>query len=134
MIDGAVVIDASAVIALVMKPDRTGEEIAQRIAGHRLHAPVHLFVEAYNVLRRFRNMQLLSDAEARLAIHGLWTLRVDLWPLETTAERVWELGHSFSAYDGAYVALAERLDAPLITLHKRLARAPGTRCAIEVFG
>ncbi len=46
--------------------------------------------------------------------------------------RVWELSSNLSAYDATYVAVAEAMDAPLVTADARLARAPGPRCAITV--
>jgi predicted nucleic acid-binding protein len=55
-------------------------------------------------------------------------LRVDLFPYEVVAARVWELRHNMTAYDAWYVALAEALDSPLATLDARLARAAGPRC------
>jgi predicted nucleic acid-binding protein len=48
--------------------------------------------------------------------------------------RCWELRDNFTVYDAAYVALAEVLDAPLVTADSRLGRAPGTTCQIEVLG
>ena len=47
--------------------------------------------------------------------------------------RIWELRDSVSAYDAAYVALAETLSAPLMTTDTRLARAPGIRATVEVY-
>jgi predicted nucleic acid-binding protein len=51
-----------------------------------------------------------------------------LWPVGRTSARAWELRGSVTYYDASYVALAELLDAPLVTLDPRLARAPGPRC------
>jgi predicted nucleic acid-binding protein len=49
-------------------------------------------------------------------------------------ERIWELKDNLTTYDAAYIALAEALDAPLITLEARLARAPGVRARWKVYG
>ena len=51
-----------------------------------------------------------------------------------SAAGVWELRHAVTAYDAAYIALAEALGIPMITADARLARAPGIACAIEVIG
>lgn len=83
------------------------------------------------MLRRHRNAGRLASAEATLALRSLWDLGITLWPFDALWARVWELGGAISAYDAAYVATAERLDATLITLDARLARAPGPRCRIE---
>lgn len=88
--------------------------------------------EVSNVLRRRRNAGLLSDGEARIALDALRRLPVELWPFEAFGERAWTLGANLSTYDATYVALAERLDALLVTGDARVARAPGMRCTIEV--
>lgn len=132
MTSTAVVVEASAIIALLIDPGEPGERIAARLGSAHLHAPDHLPVEVTNVLRRQRNAGVLSEAEARLAIDGLWSLPMQLWPLEAFASRVWQLGRTVSSYDGAYIALAERIDAPLLTADARLARAVGPQCAFEL--
>ena len=60
-------------------------------------------------------------------------MTIGLWPFDVLADAVWRHGHNLSSYDAAYVALAERLGAPLITGDARLARAPGIGCTVEVF-
>jgi predicted nucleic acid-binding protein len=55
-----------------------------------------------------------------------------LWPWDVVAERAWALRHNLTSYDAAYVALAEILEAPLVTLDRRLERAPATHCVVVV--
>ncbi len=126
------VIDASAVITLLIDPTNNGEQIAERIDGRQLHAPDHLPVEVTNVIRRRRHADLLSPTEAGLAVDTFWTLPIRLWPLETLRHRVWDLGANLSSYDGAYVALAERFGTALLTRDARLARAPGVKCEVDL--
>lgn len=57
---------------------------------------------------------------------------VELHPFETFAARVWPLRHAVSAYNAWYLALAERLDAPLVTLDRRLARTADARCEFHL--
>ena len=80
-----------------------------------------------------RNFGELTDAEALLALHELWALPIELWPQESVSERVWELGHNLTSYDASYVAIAEEIDATLLTADARLSRAPGLRCVVDVF-
>jgi len=127
------VIDASAVVSLLIDPGDVGDSIARRMSAATLLAPAILPFEVANVLRRRRNSGLLSSTEASLALHEHGELPIDLWPWEPIAARAWQLGDNLSSYDAAYVALAERTGAVLITRDKRIAGAPGVRCAIEVF-
>ncbi|WP_165068136.1 type II toxin-antitoxin system VapC family toxin [Marisediminicola senii] len=128
------VVDASAVVLLLTHPAAVGSSIASKLSGAELHAPDHLPIEVTNVLRRRRNSGSLSETEALLAVDGFWSLPIELWPFRVLAQRSWLLGHNMSTYDAAYVALAERLDATLITADQRLARAPGSTCAFDVVG
>ena len=72
----------------------------------------------------------LSSLEANLAQRDLLTLKIDLFPFDPLAERAWQLRHNLTIYDGWHVALAEALSCPLVTLDRRLARAPGPTCEI----
>lgn len=127
----SVVIDASALVQVVLDPD--AETLARRLIGEDLHAPAHVRLESVNVLRRQRNAGLLSPAESDDAFAIVTAAPVRLWPFESVAARAWELGENATTYDAAYLALAERLDAPLITHDGKLARVPGATCAVEVF-
>ena len=116
------VIDASALITLLIEPGDRGENIAALLDGHDLHAPDLLPYELANVLRRHRAAGRLSPTEAALAHQAARRLPIELWPYEVLGDRVWSLAGSLSAYDAAYVALAERLDADVVTGDARLAR------------
>lgn len=129
-----VVIDASALVTLLLDGGPSGESVSKRLRSAQTHAPDHVAVEVMSALRRLRIAGRIGEPEARLALQAWWTLPITLWRLEVLADRTWELGHTLSSYDAAYVALAERLDAPLLTADQRLARASGPNCAIEVVG
>jgi predicted nucleic acid-binding protein len=62
----------------------------------------------------------------------LGRLPITRYPHDSLLDRIWSLGHSLTAYDAAYVALAEALDATLITHDERLAAAPENRATIEL--
>lgn len=128
------VVDASALVTLLIDHGPRGGTVAARLAGTQLHAPDHLAIDVMSALRRLRLAGTLGAPEATLALDGYGSLPIQLWPLALLSERTWQLGDNLSAYDAAYVALAERLDAPLITTDARLARASGPVCAIELLG
>ena len=83
---------------------------------------------AANFLRRLELAGDLSRLEAGSAHRDLLRLDIDLYPFAPFAERVWALRSNLTCYDAWYVALAEMLAWPLVTLDERLSRAPGPRC------
>ena len=89
-------------------------------------------VEVSNVLRRAALAGEISADVAALAHEDLLSLRLELFPYNLCATRVWELRSNITAYDASYVALAETLGARLATLDARLTRATGPRCEFAV--
>lgn len=122
----AVVADASAVFAALAEDDRWCRAVLRRSA---VAAPTVMPFEVGEVLRRSQRQGRLDGGIVTLAHRDLLALRVDLWPHTALATRAWDLRHNVSYRDACYVALAELLDAPLLTLDRRLAQAPGPRCA-----
>ena len=125
------VVDASCVAEVVLAgPD--AEPVRDWLAADADQAAPHLVdAEVLGVVRRAFLRGELDGTAAHQAIDdlGSWpAARVDHRPL---LERAWELRHSVNAADALYVALAEALDVPLLTLDKRLARADGPRCPVE---
>ncbi|MGK2850037.1 MAG: type II toxin-antitoxin system VapC family toxin [Candidatus Limnocylindrales bacterium] len=123
-----IVVDASAVVAALVDGGSAGAWAASELGGGPLAAPHLMPVEAANILRRAVLTGDVSADTAALAHDDLVQLRVELFPYEPFAPRVWELRANLTAYDAWYVALAEVLGGPLVTLDLRLARAPGPRC------
>jgi predicted nucleic acid-binding protein len=124
----AAVIDACAVVALLTDTGHVGDWVATNVAGTILFAPHLMPYEASNILRRSKLAQIIDDTTATLAHADLMALPIVLDPYLPIADRIWELRHNVTAYDAAYVAIAEHRDIPLITVDKRLAGASGTRC------
>ncbi len=127
------VIDASAVVELLLKR-AVGGRVRERIfrAGEELHAPHLIDIEVLHVLRRYNWMGEMSDLRAEEAISDYLGLAIERHSHEVVLHRVWELRSNLTAYDAAYVALAELLGARLVTTDKRLARAaPGVAELIQ---
>lgn len=125
-----VVLDASAVVALLLDPGPRGARIADLLAAAPAHAPALLPFEVANVLRRLQLARIVSATAAALAHDDLLRLPVELWPYEVVADRAVALAGSLTAFDAAYVALADLLGGTLVTADRRLAAAPGVRCPV----
>jgi predicted nucleic acid-binding protein len=128
-----VVMDASAVVAMLADDGGAGQWAAAHVRGAGLAAPDLMPYEAANILRRHVLAGILDASAAALAHGDLADLPVDLYPYGALADRAWELRANVTVYDAAYIALAELIEAPLLTLDARLARAPGPLCPIVAY-
>jgi len=127
-----VVLDASALIELVLST-ATGKKLTERLAAptQSLHVPHVADLEVLSVLRREMRAGRIDAQRANNARQHLLELDLERHAHEPLVERIWALRDNLSAYDAAYVALAEALDCPLISRDAHLAGAPGIRCRIE---
>lgn len=115
-------------LAALVDAGPDGQWAESELAPESLAAPHLMPVEAANILRRAVLAGDLSADAAALAHDDLVRLPVTLFPYEPHAERVWELRDNLTAYDAWYVALAEALGVPLVTLDERMSVAHGPRC------
>lgn len=128
-----IVLDASAAVEWLL--GRGGAGAVRRHLqdpGTTVHAPALLGVEVAAALRGLVLARKLGADRARAALEDLTDLGVEIYDPTDLLPRVWDLRDDVSAYDAAYLALAEVLDAPLVTADARLAGVPGVGAEVEV--
>lgn len=127
-----IVIDASVLVNVLGDDGDDGLLARQAVAGEDLAAPEQIDVAVAAVLRRHWLAKTITARRFAAAVADLGELPLVRYPALPFLPRVYELRANVSAYDAVYVALAEQLDCPLLTADKRLAAAPGPRCAFVV--
>lgn len=126
-------VDASVMVAFYAADDPRRLAATERlIAGDALFAPAHLDAEVVSALRGLaRARPALSGAVPR-ALEHLAGFPLQRMPLSPLLGRMWDLRDNITPDDAAYIALAERLDCPLVTCDTKLARASGPHCTVDV--
>lgn len=128
-----IVVDASVILELLLRTPAAAA-IEQRLFARAepLHAPHLLDVEVVQVLRRYALGGTMSEHRGRLAIGLLSEIPIMRHEHTALLPRIWTLRKNLTAYDAAYVTLAEGLDATLLTRDERLAAAPEARRLVEL--
>jgi predicted nucleic acid-binding protein len=127
-----IVVDASAVLEVLLRT-RAAARVERRLFGRdTLHAPHLLDVEVAQVLRRYEARRELTAGRGSEALADLAALPLNRYPHDALLPRIWELRANLTAYDAAYVALAEALNARLVTRDERLASASGHQAIVEL--
>lgn len=127
-----IVVDASAILEVLLQTPA-----AQRVsrllfqAGETLHAPHLIDLEIAQVLRRYVRSAVISPERGSEALADLADFPLTRYPHSILLTRIWQMRNRLTAYDAAYVALAEALDARLVTRDRALAKA-GSRVQVEV--
>ena len=126
------VIDASVLAVALLDDGQDGDTVRDRLRGEQLAAPALIDLEVASVWRGLARCGHLDPRRVRLALEDLQELPLQRVEHTSLLWRCWELRDNLTIYDAAYVALAEALQAPLLTGDRRLARSTGPRCTIEV--
>jgi predicted nucleic acid-binding protein len=128
-----IVVDASALVKVLVEGGTSGDAVSNRLRGEAVSAPSLIDAEVLAALRRLTLTGRLAEERARVALDLLGRARILRAPLTGHLPRAWHLRTTVGAYDAMYVALAEALRCPLITADARLSRAAGIRCQVEAF-
>ncbi|MGH9444807.1 MAG: type II toxin-antitoxin system VapC family toxin [Terriglobia bacterium] len=130
-----IVPDASAVLEVLLRTP-AADSIGRRLLSARetLHAPHLLDLEVAQVLRRYCAIGDLTAERGVEALEDLADFPLVRYPHGPFLKRIWELRGHVTAYDAAYLALAEALGAPLVTCDRALVRAGGHRARVELAG
>ena len=128
-----IVVDASALLEVLLRTPAAGSVEARLFdASDSLHAPHLLDLEVAQVLRRFVGAGEIDPEHGQASLDDLADLPLRRYPHDVLLPRIWDLRDNLTAYDAVYVALAEALDARLVTRDRRLARASGHRARVEL--
>jgi predicted nucleic acid-binding protein len=129
-----IVVDTSVLAPALADDTSDGDAARLSLRGHVLVAPELIDLEVASVWRRQVMAGQLDVRRADLAMADLLALPLERVPHRQLITRCWELRQNLTPYDAAYVALAELLDAVLVTGDRRMSRWPGLRCRTQVIG
>jgi predicted nucleic acid-binding protein len=128
-----IVVDASAALEVLLQTPAARRIEARLFApGETLSVPCLLDLEVVHVLRRYAAAGVIDAQRGQEAIDDLTAWPLVRYPHDLFLARIWALRHNLTAYDAAYVALAEALEVTLVTCDARLAAAVGHRAVIEL--
>jgi predicted nucleic acid-binding protein len=128
-----IVVDASALLEALLRTP-AARAVEERLFEPRqtLHAPHLLDIEVAQVIRRYAATGEIDSERGCAALADLADFPFRRYPHDFLLPRVWDLRNHLTAYDAVYVALAEALDAPLLTRDQRLATAAGHHARVEL--
>ena len=126
-----IVVDASVVVEVLLRSE-AGAALEDLLfeSDEALHAPHMLDVEVAHALRRCALHGDIDERRGRTSLGNLAAMSIERHGHQPLLERMWQLRHNLTAYDAAYLALAERLDAPLLTRDAALASVTGHRARV----
>lgn len=126
------VVDASCLYEVITEGPLAEPTRARLSTSDELAAPALIDVEVISLIRRDALSGVLDPSRAQIALEELNSWCGERFPLRVLNDRVWQLRTNVRSWDGYYVALAEFLECPLVTLDRRLSLADGPTCPIQV--
>ncbi len=120
--------DAGVWVRALVDEDPQGSIRARLGAEPAVAAPALIDLEFTNVLRGLLTKRAIAEPQAESALADFLLAPIQRYSHESLVPRVWQLRHNLTAYDAAYVALAEALGADLLTIGRGIGGAPGIQC------
>jgi predicted nucleic acid-binding protein len=127
-----IVADASVLVTALIDGGGAGALARERLLASDVSVPELADVEVLSVVRREVLSGRMTAERGAEALQDYADLALDRYPHGPLMARAWQLREVVSAYDAQYVALAELLGAVLVTGDRRLSRAPGLVCAVDL--
>lgn len=134
MSEGLAVIDASCIVRILTSSDEVASVVKSFLRGKALYAPTLVDYEVTSALRGLARKRPEVEQAAGAYLRYVAAMPIRRESAQPLIARVWSLRHNYAAYDASYVALAEALDATLVTCDEKFARAGAARCPIETIG
>lgn len=131
MSEGLIVVDASCIVQLLTSADEVAMAVKSFLRGKALYAPTLVDYEVTSALRGMSRKRPEVDQSAGAYLQYLAAMPIRRESAQPLIARIWGLRHNYTAYDASYVALAEALDATLVTCDEKFERAGAARCMIE---
>lgn len=126
-----IVLDTSALVEFLVGSDDVAERVRAAMAGEALAAPHSVDLECASTLRGLVRGRKLPADEAARALEIVARMSLKRYGHVPLLSRIWELRENAWPYDAAYVALAESLDAELVTVDRKFEKIPGLRCRVR---
>ncbi|MXY59357.1 MAG: type II toxin-antitoxin system VapC family toxin [Chloroflexi bacterium] len=124
-----IVVDASVFVSALTNVDGRGDWAGDQVRNPDILSTESMPAEVHNALRRLDLAGEITSSDAMRAREEFFEFSIELFSFARYADRVWTLRRNLTCYDAWYVALAEALDCPLVTIDYRLSRAVGPECA-----
>jgi predicted nucleic acid-binding protein len=125
------VMETSALVEFLVGSDNVAERIRAAVSGEVLAAPHSIDLECASTLRGLVRGRKLPAGEAERALEVLARISLKRYGHVVLLSRIWQLRDNTWPYDAAYVALAESLDAELVTADGKFEKIPGIRCRVR---
>lgn len=131
MSEGLVVVDASCIVRILTSSGEVSAAVKSFLRDKAWYAPTLMDYEVTSALRGLSRKHPEIEQTAGLYLRRLATMPIRRESAQPLIARIWNLRHNYTAYDASYVALAEGLDATLVTCDEKYARAGAAQCPIE---